>query len=84
MKIPICDHIFHVHCLRKWLVDWQKCPTCEQNIIKLPEQQKQRYLRSIEEQMNAQEQARNSLSPKEHNQDFVNELNRRISEESKN
>lgn len=37
MKIPICDHIFHVHCLRKWLVDWQKCPTCEQNIIKLPE-----------------------------------------------
>ena len=29
MKIPICDHIFHITCLRKWLVDWQKCPTCE-------------------------------------------------------
>lgn len=84
MKIPICDHIFHVHCLRKWLIDWQKCPTCEQNIIKLPEQQKQRYLRSIEEQMYAQEHARNSLSPNKHNQDFVNDLNRRISEESKN
>ena len=65
MKIPICDHIFHVHCLRKWLVDWQKCPTCEQNIIKLPEQQKQRYLRSIEDQMYAEQQVRNSFSPKE-------------------
>lgn len=49
MKIPICDHIFHIPCLRKWLVDWQKCPTCEQNIIKLPEPQKQRYLRQMEE-----------------------------------
>ena len=36
MKIPICEHILHPHCLRKWLIDFQKCPVCESNIIKLP------------------------------------------------
>ena len=36
MKIPICDHILHPHCLAKWLIDFQKCPVCEANIVKLP------------------------------------------------
>ena len=36
MKIPMCEHIFHIHCLKKWLIDFQKCPVCESNIIKLP------------------------------------------------
>ena len=39
MKIPICDHILHIHCLKKWLIDFQKCPVCESNIIRLPNQQ---------------------------------------------
>lgn len=37
MKIPICDHIFHGHCLKKWLVEWQKCPSCDRNIIHVPQ-----------------------------------------------
>jgi len=36
MKIPMCEHILHPHCLKKWLVDFQKCPVCEANIVKLP------------------------------------------------
>ena len=36
MKIPICEHIFHGQCLKKWLVEWQKCPNCDRNIIHLP------------------------------------------------
>ena len=37
MKIPLCEHIFHISCLKKWLMDFQKCPVCESNIIRLPE-----------------------------------------------
>ena len=55
MKIPICDHIFHIHCLRKWLIDWQKCPTCEQNIIHLPEATRKKYLNSIDKEVSVQE-----------------------------
>ena len=22
MKIPICEHLFHINCLRKWLMDF--------------------------------------------------------------
>ena len=36
MKIPMCEHIFHIHCLKKWLIDFQKCPVCESNIVELP------------------------------------------------
>ena len=36
MKIPLCEHIFHINCLKKWLMDFQKCPVCESNIISLP------------------------------------------------
>ena len=36
MKIPLCEHIFHINCLKKWLMDFQKCPVCESNIIRLP------------------------------------------------
>jgi len=44
MKIPICDHIFHKECLKKWLVEWQKCPSCDRNIIHVPEDQKEKYI----------------------------------------
>ena len=37
MKIPMCEHILHIHCLKKWLIDFQKCPVCESNIIRLPQ-----------------------------------------------
>ena len=36
MKIPMCDHLLHPHCLKRWLVDFQKCPVCKSNIVKLP------------------------------------------------
>jgi len=39
MKIPLCEHIFHINCLKKWLMDFQKCPVCESNIICLPDKQ---------------------------------------------
>ena len=39
MKIPLCEHIFHINCLKKWLMDFQKCPVCESNIISLPNRQ---------------------------------------------
>ena len=42
MKIPICDHILHIHCLKKWLIDFQKCPVCESNIIRLPNKSKEK------------------------------------------
>jgi hypothetical protein len=77
MKIPICDHIFHVKCLRSWLIGWQKCPTCEQNIIKLPEQQKQKYLQQFED-LNGRSP---DHSPRMAKEDVI-ELNQRISEES--
>lgn len=38
MKIPMCEHIFHIHCLKKWLIDFQKCPVCESNIVELPKE----------------------------------------------
>lgn len=41
MKIPMCEHILHIHCLKKWLIDFQKCPVCESNIIRLPQDQQQ-------------------------------------------
>ena len=44
MKIPICEHIFHINCLRKWLMDFQKCPVCDSNIIRLPEGKKSKDL----------------------------------------
>ena len=37
MKIPLCEHIFHINCLKKWLMDFQKCPVCESNIIRIPD-----------------------------------------------
>ena len=37
MKIPMCEHILHIHCLKKWLIDFQKCPVCESNIVRLPQ-----------------------------------------------
>ena len=43
MKIPNCDHIFHDHCLRKWLLEWQRCPSCDRNIIHMPSDQKAKY-----------------------------------------
>ena len=43
LKIPMCEHIFHQNCLKKWLVEWQKCPTCESNIIHIPDDQKAKY-----------------------------------------
>lgn len=44
MKIPICEHIFHGQCLKKWLVEWQKCPSCDRNIIHMPnEASRDRY-----------------------------------------
>ena len=45
MKIPICDHVFHAHCLRKWLVEWQKCPSCDRNIIHVPSEHRGKYLK---------------------------------------
>lgn len=36
MKIPLCNHIFHENCLRRWLVEWQRCPNCDRNIIHMP------------------------------------------------
>ena len=38
MKIPMCEHIFHIHCLKKWLIDFQKCPVCESNIVRMPKE----------------------------------------------
>ena len=38
MKIPMCEHILHINCLKKWLIDFQKCPVCESNIVHLPQQ----------------------------------------------
>ena len=32
VKLPICEHIFHKHCLREWLVQQQTCPTCRADI----------------------------------------------------
>lgn len=32
VKLPICEHIFHKHCLREWLVQQQSCPTCRADI----------------------------------------------------
>lgn len=40
MKIPLCEHIFHINCLKKWLMDFQKCPVCDSNIIRLPDGKK--------------------------------------------
>jgi hypothetical protein len=34
VQIPQCKHIFHTKCLKRWLVEWQKCPTCSRPIIK--------------------------------------------------
>ena len=50
MKIPICDHIFHINCLKKWLVEWQKCPTCECNIIRVPDSQKKDFTQKYDVQ----------------------------------
>lgn len=36
MKIPICEHTLHANCLKKWLIDFQKCPVCDSNIIAMP------------------------------------------------
>lgn len=36
MKVPMCEHIFHINCLKKWLIDFQKCPVCESNIVRMP------------------------------------------------
>lgn len=30
--LPICNHVFHKHCLREWLVQQQSCPTCRGDI----------------------------------------------------
>jgi hypothetical protein len=30
--LPLCNHIFHKHCLREWLVQQQSCPTCRGDI----------------------------------------------------
>ncbi len=30
--LPMCNHIFHKHCLREWLVQQQSCPTCRADI----------------------------------------------------
>ena len=43
MKIPMCNHLLHPRCLKKWLVDFQKCPVCESNIVKLPDEQQHRH-----------------------------------------
>jgi len=32
--LPICQHGFHKHCLREWLVQQQSCPTCRADIQK--------------------------------------------------
>ena len=36
LKFPICEHIFHSHCLKNWLIAFQKCPVCDRNIILMP------------------------------------------------
>ena len=48
LKIPRCDHIFHESCIKKWLVEWQKCPTCDHNIIHFPEDQRKDYIAEAE------------------------------------
>lgn len=30
--LPVCNHAFHKHCLREWLVQQQSCPTCRADI----------------------------------------------------
>ncbi len=32
-KLPICEHVFHKHCLREWLVQQQSCPTCRADLL---------------------------------------------------
>ena len=32
VKLPMCGHAFHKHCLREWLVQQQSCPTCRADI----------------------------------------------------
>ena len=33
IKIPHCEHIFHIKCLKRWLFDFQKCPVCEMELM---------------------------------------------------
>ncbi len=32
-KLPICEHVFHKHCLKEWLVQQQSCPTCRADLL---------------------------------------------------
>jgi E3 ubiquitin-protein ligase synoviolin len=32
-ELPACQHVFHKHCLRQWLVQQQTCPTCRREIL---------------------------------------------------
>ena len=36
LKFPICEHFFHSHCMKNWLIAYQKCPICDRHIILMP------------------------------------------------
>lgn len=52
--LPICQHGFHKHCLREWLVQQQTCPTCRADIQKNEDRSR------AEEKRQAQQEESNS------------------------
>lgn len=50
IKLPICEHIFHKHCLREWLVQQQSCPTCRGDLLR-----NEARARTLREQRDEQE-----------------------------
>jgi len=50
IKLPICEHIFHKHCLKEWLVQQQSCPTCRGDLLR-----NEARARALKEQADEQE-----------------------------
>ena len=60
-KLP-CGHIFHLECLRSWLLRQQTCPTCRIDIL----QQQQQHQQQQQQQQQGNQQnppPRNNAPP---------------------